>query len=240
MPPIPSNKHGERRLALPDGSHVALDVVRHPSARKWSLRYDPVRDRAKMVMPRRGSERAALRWVETKAGWVVVQRARRLVPVTLDPGAAIPFRGTEHRLAHEPSARRGVTARDGVLAVGGPLEGYAGRLARWLRAEALALLEADSREIAAKAGVTIARVGVGDARTRWGSCSSEGVLRYSWRLVLMPDTVRRYVVAHEVAHRVHMDHGPRFHALEAELYDGDVREARALLRAWSERVRAVA
>ena len=125
------------------------------------------------------------------------------------------------------------------IIVSGPEEAFAGRLLRWLKAEAKSILDQESREIALRAGVEIARVGVGDARTRWGSCSSEGSLRYSWRLILMPDTVRRYVVAHEVAHRRHMDHGPQFHALEAELFDGSVAEAKRLLRLWSERVRLI-
>ena len=76
----------------------------------------------------------------------------------------------------------------------------------------------------------MARVGIGDPLSRWGSCSSGGTIRYSWRLVMAPDFVRRATVAHEVAHLVHMNHGPVFHALVAELHGADPRPARLWLR----------
>ncbi len=86
------------------------------------------------------------------------------------------------------------------------------------RREALATLTAETAEYAGRAGVTVTGVAVGDPRSRWGSCASGGTIRYSWRLILAPSAVRRATVAHEVAHRVHMNHGPAFHALVAHLY----------------------
>jgi hypothetical protein len=121
--------------------------------------------------------------------------------------------------------------RDGErLLVGGPAEAVAGRVLRWLRQEARAMLAADTEHYARTAGVTVSRVGVGDPVSRWGSCSSSGAIRYSWRLIMAPDFVRRATVAHEVAHRVHMDHSPRFHALVQELFGEDPRPARLWLR----------
>ena len=86
-------------------------------------------------------------------------------------------------------------------------------------------------EFAAAAGVSVRSVSVGDAGTRWGSCSSEGRIRLSWRLILAPPEVRRYVVAHEVAHLVHLNHGPEFKALEAELFGPGARRGEGALRA---------
>jgi hypothetical protein len=63
---------------------------------------------------------------------------------------------------------------------------------------------------AARIGRPIARVTVRDTKSRWGSCSAKGSLSFSWRLVLAPDNVVDYVVAHEVAHLAEMNHGPRF------------------------------
>jgi predicted metal-dependent hydrolase len=74
------------------------------------------------------------------------------------------------------------------------------------------------------------RVGIGDPVSRWGSCSGSGTIRYSWRLILAPDFVRRATVAHEVAHLVHLDHGPDFHALVTRLLAEDPRPARTWLR----------
>jgi len=80
---------------------------------------------------------------------------------------------------------------------------------------------------------------VGDAGTRWGSCSSEGRIRLSWRLILAPPEVRRYVAAHEVAHLVHLNHGPEFKALEARLFGPGLAQAKAGLRRIGPRLRRV-
>ena len=98
---------------------------------------------------------------------------------------------------------------------GGPAEGLERRLLRWLKAHALDLLDRETREFAVAAGVMASRVGIGDPMSRWGSCSAKGAIRYSWRLILAPEHVRRATVAHEVAHLLEMNHGPRFWKLVA-------------------------
>jgi predicted metal-dependent hydrolase len=118
-----------------------------------------------------------------------------------------------------------------AVRIGGPEDLLASRLLRWMQREAKALLAAESQEFATKAGVSLTSVGIGDPRSRWGSCSSSGAIRYSWRLILAPTYVRRATVAHEIAHRIHMDHSPRFHALVAELLEEDPAPARRWLRA---------
>jgi predicted metal-dependent hydrolase len=80
------------------------------------------------------------------------------------------------------------------------------------------------------AGVKASRIGIGDPVSRWGSCSASGAIRYSWRLILAPEAVRRATVAHEVAHLVHLNHGPEFHALVEQLYGADPRPARRWLK----------
>jgi len=93
--------------------------------------------------------------------------------------------------------------------------------------------------MAEKAGVSVRAVAVGDASSRWGSCSSGGSIRYNWRLILAPPHLLSWVVAHEVAHRRHMDHGPAFKSLEAQLYGGNVAAARTELRALGPRLKRV-
>ena len=137
-------------------------------------------------------------------------------------------------LAPEPEARR---LRIGAEQLGD--QGVESRILRWLRAEALERLRQETAEFAGKAGVAVTRVGVGDPRSRWGSCSSSGAIRYSWRLIMAPDFVRRATVAHEVAHLVHLNHGPKFKALEEQLFDGDVAAARGLLRRVGPRLKRI-
>jgi hypothetical protein len=98
-------------------------------------------------------------------------------------------------------------------------------------------MSAEVAEFALLAGVSPASVSVGDAGSRWGSCSSESRIRLSWRLILAPASVRRFVVAHEVAHLVHLNHGPQFKALEARLYGPGLARAKAELRRVGPRLR---
>ena len=155
-------------------------------------------------------------------------------------GATIPFDGGEILLRWDESAPRTPRLVDDVLTCGGPADRFADRIARWLRDEARRRLVEETRALAARSGIADAPVSVGDAGTRWGSCSASGAIRYNWRLVLAPPEVRAYVVAHEVAHRVHMNHGPGFHALQGKLYAGDVAAARSELRRIGPRLKRVA
>jgi len=209
---------------------IALTLKPSAQARVMRLRVDSRTGAVTLTYPRRVSQRKALDWAATKRDWI--EAAVRAVPETLPlaPGALLPLHGEPHRIEHEPGRSRLVRVEAQRIRAGGPIETLEARLLRWLRQYALALLSEETAEFAAKAGVTVARVGVGDPMSRWGSCSSSGAIRYSWRLILAPHWVRRATVAHEVAHRVHMHHGPDFHALVERLLGTDPRPARDWLK----------
>lgn len=194
------------------------------------LSVDPATGRVRLTLPPRGSMRDALAWAASRQDWIDAQRARLPRGTPFAPGAVIPFGDTTLRLEWSASTARTPIRTDDTLVCGGPLDRFAARVERWLRAEALRVLTEETLAAAARADVTVAAVAVGDARARWGSCASSGVIRYSWRLICAPVAVRRFVVAHEVAHRRHMNHGAAFHALETELFGGDPRAATAWLR----------
>ena len=216
--------HHDPRLPLP----IAVRV--HPRARRLKLRLDERRALLLLTCPPRGSRKAALDWAASQRSWVDARLAESEPGRPLLPGSLIPFEGKDLRLQWREGGSRSLLLADGILSCGGPIEAFPRRIEGWLRARARDLLSADTAEMAGKAGVTVRRVSIGDAGTRWGSCSASGSIRYNWRLVLAPPEVRRWVVAHEVAHRVHMNHGPAFKALEAELFDGDSDAARSVLR----------
>jgi predicted metal-dependent hydrolase len=208
----------------------AFEVVRHARARTLRLSLDPVTGRARLTIPRRAALAPALAWAEGKRDWLAQQRAALPEPRPFAPGAVLPVAGEALTIRWSPGPRRTLRREGDQLIAEGEPETLGRRVEAWLRREALALLSGETAEYAALAGVKVTRVAVGDARGRWGSCASSGVIRYSWRLLLAPDFVRRATVAHEVAHRVHMHHGPAFHALVAELYGEDPSPARAWLR----------
>ena len=220
-----------------DGPHIRVGetlwpvrLVHHAQSRRYKLIFDGARGELRLTLPRRASVARALKWASEQQDWLSEQVGKSVAPVLVAPGMTIPFRGAEHRIDWIAGAPRAVRMADGRIRLGGPAETVGRRLERWLKAEALDLMATESRAIAAQAGLRVGRIGIGDPRSRWGSCTHDGDLRYSWRLILAPDHVRRATVAHEVAHLRHMDHGADFHVLVDELHDGDVGAARAWLR----------
>jgi hypothetical protein len=201
-----------------------------PTARAIRLRVDRRTGEVVLTIPRRVSRRKALAWADGHRDWIEARLAEVAAPVPLAPGTDLPLYDRPHRIDWSPDRPRTPRLEEGRLVVGGPEEGLEARLMRWLRRHALDTLAAETAEFAAKAGVKVTRIGTGDPLSRWGSCSATGGIRYSWRLILAPDWVRRATVAHEVAHRVHMNHGPEFHALVETLLGADPKPARLWLR----------
>lgn len=203
------------------------------------LRLDEAREWLLLTIPKRVSRRAALQWAERQSDWVADQLNRLQPGEPFRPGAIIPFEGRNIRLRWDETWPRTPAMSGDALQCGGPPEGFAPRIERFLRARARDRLSQVTAEIARQAQVTVRSVSVGDARSRWGSCSASGAIRYNWRIILAPPHLLRWLVAHEVAHRRHLNHGPAFKALEAELYGGDVAAARAELRSLGLRLKRV-
>jgi predicted metal-dependent hydrolase len=230
----------EAALAHHDALPVPVEIRPVRNARRLRLRYDERRRLLKLTCPPRTSSRKALAWAAEQRAWVEAQirAAGDLEP--LSPGAMIPFEGSEVRLVWKPDAPRLPRLEHEGIVCGGPEEAFGRRIESFLKKRALETLSRETADYARKAGLTARSVSIGDAGTRWGSCSSQGRIRYNWRLILAPPAARRFVVAHEVAHLRHLNHGPEFKALEALLFEGDVAAARALLRSVGARLKRIA
>lgn len=214
-----------------DGLDWPLHVRVHPRARHVRLRLDEPRARLVLTMPHRMSRRAALAWARGQAGWAndLIRKVASAVP--FQPGTSIPFRGQPTELRWQEDSPRTPRMEGAAITAGGPIESFAARIERFLKSEARRLLSEATAAAAVRAGTTVRAVSVGDATSRWGSCSASGAIRYNWRLILAPPHVLEWVVAHEVAHRLHMNHGAAFKEVERQLYEGDPVAARADLRA---------
>jgi predicted metal-dependent hydrolase len=212
------------------GRSRPLTLRRMAGARRMRLSVDPRDGAVRLCLPARAPLRAALEWAEGQRAWVEATLAELPDPRPITPGAVIPFEGATLVIDWQPNAGRALRIEAGRLILGGARESVGPRVLRWLRHEALSRLERETREIGARAGVQIGHVSIGDPRARWGSCSSSGDIRYAWRLILAPVAVREATVAHEVAHRLHMDHGPAFHAAVERLLERDPKAERAWLR----------
>ena len=212
------------------GRHVPVEVVSSPRARRITLRADATRGVIRLSLPPRGSAAGALAMLEAHRDWIAARVAAWPAATALAPGSPLSIEGAEVVIDWSPDRPRTPVLDGGRLQVGGPREGIAGRVERFLKTRARAVLVAETREFAARLGKPVAAVTVRDTASRWGSCSASARIAYSWRLILAPPAVRRYVVAHEVAHLAHLDHSPNFWRTAAELYDGDMAAARRWLK----------
>lgn len=220
---------------LIDGVPIPIRVRRSARARSYRLSVDGVRDEVRLSVPKRANLRRALGWAQDHAEWVKARMADRAAPVPIADGAVLPVEGRPVRICWRVGAGRTIRVEEGPdegrLVVGGAAESVGPRVLRWLKARARSVLEAETRALAATHALHVASVGIGDPRSRWGSCASSGAIRYSWRLILCPPEVRRATVAHELAHLLHMDHSAAFHAAHARILGQDPKVARAWLRA---------
>jgi len=193
-----------------EGDEVPILTRRDRRARRMTLRIDAANDRAILVLPTWVPISEGLRFVRTKARWMR-EKLNSLPPrERLEDGAQLTLFGMPLTIQHR-SELGAVVVRDGPwLYVGGTKERMSVRLVVWLKAEARTRLAERAGIMAARLGKTVKRVSVRDSRTRWGSCAADGSLSFSWRLALAPEDVSTYVVAHEVAHLVAMNHGPKF------------------------------
>jgi predicted metal-dependent hydrolase len=212
------------------GRERMLTVVRRRGAKSMRLSIDPRDASVRLSLPLRAPLRPAISWAAGKRAWIEAELAKMPQAQPIVPGMTFLLAGQDVTLDWSLSHSRAPVPRDNTIHVGGPREQLSARILRYLRRVALQTLDAETRKLAEQHGIAIGKVGVGDPRSRWGSCASGGDIRYSWRLILTPDFVRHATVAHEVAHRVHMDHSPAFHAQVATLLGSDPRPAREWLR----------
>jgi predicted metal-dependent hydrolase len=203
-------------LQLPRGP-TAVQWRRSARARRISLRIDPRNSSVVVTLPARAGRAAGIALLTDHAAWVADRLAALPKAVIFADGAMVPLAGTPHRIRHVPAGRGGAWLDSGEIHVAGDPAFLPRRVADFLRAEARRRLTAMAAVKSAQAGLCARRVTVKDTSSRWGSCAPDGTVMFCWRLVMAPELVQDYVVAHEVAHLRHMNHGPRFWSLVAEL-----------------------
>lgn len=198
-----------------EGEVFAVRLRGHPRARRYTLRIHSTSREVVLSMPPRGSVRQATEFARKNAAWIAARLKKLPQAVPVGDGTIIPLRGVDHRIEHRSGARGTVwtevnAAGEHLLCVAGAEPHVPRRVRDYLKREAKAALDIASRQAAAVLGVTVKRVAIRDQTSRWGSCSTTGVLSYSWRLILAPPHVLDYLAAHEVAHLVEMNHSRAF------------------------------
>jgi predicted metal-dependent hydrolase len=229
--PIALKRAPEKLHIAAAGRRIPVVVKRNARARRLILRVDEAVGMPVLTLPRRATLSDASRFLRQNIQWLEEQ-LRSLTPSSpFAPGATFPLRGLPCRIRSRPG--RGVVTLEKrvgtyVLTVPGDPEFLARRVTDFLRKEARRDITAAVARHEKALGRKAARIRVSDPKSRWGSCSSNRVLTFSWRLVLAPPRVLDYLAAHEVAHLKEMNHGPKFWSLVDRL-DPDHRIARAWL-----------
>ena len=217
----PPSQLARRELLRIDGEPVSVTIRHNPRARRLIIKVHPTTGEVSVVAPSKRALDHALDFARSEADWIKRRLAKVPRIVELAVGATVLFRGEEHLVT---AGTRGPAPvwleEDGgerLIRVSGRAEHAPRRLLDFFKREARQTLAARTVEMAGRIGARPARISVRDTQSRWGSCSTERSLSYSWRLILAPPFVLDYVVAHEVAHMRHMNHGPRFWKLVREL-----------------------
>ncbi|WP_164661632.1 M48 family metallopeptidase [Tropicibacter sp. Alg240-R139] len=210
---------------LPGHPPVPLTVRRSARARRISLRISQLDGRVTLTMPNGLPERHALEFAAEKEDWIRSHLDARQSNEMIDIGSNIPVEGVERRV--DVGKGRNVVLSDDAILV--PATSAPRRVQRFLKELARDRLAEASDQYSARLGRSYSRISIRDTRSRWGSCTAQGGLMYSWRLILAPPPVLRYVAAHEVAHLAEMNHSQAFWDLVEDIH-GPYREQRQWLR----------
>lgn len=194
------------QITLTGKPPVDILLRRSARARRLSLRVSQLDGRVTLTLPKGVTEREARRFAAEKSDWIIRALGNIEEAVDIAPGVELPVEGVP-RLIAEGTGRSARLLPGTIMAP----EGRAGpAVAALLKHMARRRLAEAVERHAEAVGRPFGRLTLRDTRSRWGSCSTDGNLMFSWRLILAPRPVLDYVVAHEVAHLVHMDHSTRF------------------------------
>lgn len=208
-------------MSLPD----YINIRHSARARRMALRLD-VKERVfHLVVPKGVSMRKAEAFAEGHDSWIQDKLAELPPLIHFEDGTFIPIFGqrTLIKIHHEPDLKiTKIALEDKTLHVRTNKDDPSPRIARFLKDLVKEELTILSNDKAVRIRKKVRSVSVRDTKSRWGSCSCDGHLSYSWRLIFAPPESFDYVVAHEVAHLKHLNHSSKFWDLCRELSENFV------------------
>jgi predicted metal-dependent hydrolase len=202
------------------GRILPLRIVESDRARRLTLRIDADGRGLRVTVPPGIAGSEIERFLSRHQTWLEQRLAKVPDRPHVRPGVKIPLRGVPHLIRHEPTRGTVTLSRDEagpVIIVHGDRRHLPRRLADFLKREAKREIEVLVAKHSTAIGKRARAIRFKDTSSRWGSCTSDGNLSFSWRIMMAPPVVINYLVAHEVAHLKEMNHGPRFWKLCKEL-----------------------
>jgi predicted metal-dependent hydrolase len=197
-------------------SGIEVRLRRHARATRFVLRVPRNGSGAALTLPSGAPMAAAMSFLHANESWLRSTLLTVEARIRVQDGTVLPY-GDGTLAVRWLTGQGTLRAAEGVLSVPGKPEQVAARVRGFLRETARQALVARSRHHAGTLGLPHGAITLRDTRSRWGSCSSEGDLMYSWRLIMAPVRVLDYVAAHEVAHLAEMNHSGRFWAVVERL-----------------------
>jgi predicted metal-dependent hydrolase len=195
-----------------------IAIRRHPRSKRLSLRLSRATGEMVLTMPMRASLASAQSFAQAYAGWIATRLQKQPEIITLAAQSTFPLRGVMTLIVNHPRVAGGVMLTcdengDAQLHVGGDVSHVPRRVKDYLKKQALHDITFGVKHYEAKSGLKSSRITLRDTVSRWGSCSSQKALNFSWRLIMAPPLVLDYLAAHEVCHLKEMNHSPRYWAL---------------------------
>ena len=214
-------------VALPGGGKAALRVRRSQRAQRLALRILPGSGEVELVVPLRASVKQGVEFAREKASWLKAHLSQLPPPVPFEDGAVIPVFDQPCQIRRSDELFAGIWLVGKNLHVAATPEKLPEAVRNWLRYQAKQELTRRAAEKTDLLNCQFRRVTVRDTASRWGSCSPKGDLSFSWRIIMAPEYALDYLVAHEVAHLLEMNHSRRFWSIV-----DDIAEQPARGRAW--------
>ncbi len=196
---------------------IKPDTIIRSDRKTLSVCIDPL-GRVTVRAPKRCDEERIFAFLKEKEGWIEKHKRKtagacmRLPGENLD-GFTFLLLGKECRVSLVERRNISFDAESYTLYL--PQNNARERLVRWLKDNAKRILSAVTAQKAREMGVSYASVRITSAKTRWGSCSANNAVRYTFRLLYAPKEVIEYVVVHELSHTVQKDHSKAFWAVVA-------------------------
>ena len=206
---------------------IDVHLRRSVRARKFTLRVSSLDGKVSLSTPHFAKAYQINAFLKEKEPWLRQRLSEVQLSVKVTFGTVLPFIGRE--ILVKRHVGRSVKLSDDKILVPEKSRKPAVQVEVFLKQYAHQLLSKRATRYAEKLGSSYSKLSLRDTRSRWGSCSDQGALMFSWRLIMTPTKVLNYVAAHEVAHLRHMDHSHHFWT-EVENLFGDYKKQQRWLR----------
>ena len=208
----------DRQLILPGRPEITVQLRPSRQASRLSLRISRLKGQVTLSLPLSCPVEQAKNFILEKESWIRAHLAD--LPQVAHAGLdrQVPFAGRQ--LTIRTGAGRQVVLKGADLLVPGHESLVPARVKAFLKLQARFALHEAVNHYSEHLGRPYGRLTLRDTTSRWGSCSTQGNLNFSWRLIMAPPEVLRYVAAHEVAHLEQMNHSAAFWALVERLFPG--------------------